>query len=370
MNSRQRLTAVLNGHIPDRVPISTYELVGFDSQAFENNQLSYKPLMDHIRSNTDCVCMWQPKNNNIFLQSASGHVDSVINRVENTVITASRISTPKGSLSQVVKRIDDINTNWQVEHYCKSSADVDKALSVPFEPLTYDFSDFERISAEVGDNGIIMTSLGDALLWAAEMMSFQEYMMWATLEEDHFAATVKLLHERNMINLSLMLEAGVVDLYRICGPEYAAPPYMPPQFFQKYVVPYVSDMVDLIHSKGAKVRVHCHGKIGRVMDMIASTGADAIDPCEAPPDGDTDLAEVKNRIGDRMCIFGNIQLKLLEHGDSCEVAAEVRKTMAVAKQGGRFVIMPTAAPINVPLGERTAGNYRTFIDVALECGLY
>ena len=30
MNSRERLLTALNCEIPDRVPISTYELVGFD----------------------------------------------------------------------------------------------------------------------------------------------------------------------------------------------------------------------------------------------------------------------------------------------------------------------------------------------------
>ena len=44
--------------------------------------------------------------------------------------------------------------------------------------------------------------------------------------------------------------------------------------------------------------------------------------------------------------------------------------MTAAKAGGRFVIMPTAAPIDAELKERTAENYRAFIDEALEVGAY
>lgn len=36
MTSKERLNLVLSGKIPDRVPISTYELCGFNSQSFEN----------------------------------------------------------------------------------------------------------------------------------------------------------------------------------------------------------------------------------------------------------------------------------------------------------------------------------------------
>ena len=40
MTSRERLQAVLNHRLPDRVPISTYGLVGYNSERFENQDSS------------------------------------------------------------------------------------------------------------------------------------------------------------------------------------------------------------------------------------------------------------------------------------------------------------------------------------------
>jgi hypothetical protein len=71
-----------------------------------------------------------------------------------------------------------------------------------------------------------------------------------------------------------------------------------------------------------------------------------------------------------MSIFGNIQLKLLEHGTPAEVDAAVRAAMDAAKSGGGFIIMPTAAPINTPLAKSTEENYLQFIESALEYGKY
>ena len=50
--------------------------------------------------------------------------------------------------------------------------------------------------------------------------------------------------------------------------------------------------------------------------------------------------------------------------------AEVRRVLEAGKPGGRFVIMPTAAPINVPLAEKTEALYRAYIDEALALGAY
>jgi uroporphyrinogen-III decarboxylase len=201
-------------------------------------------------------------------------------------------------------------------------------------------------------------------------MSFGDFTVWAMTETEHFARTVAILGERVLDNLRRMLDARVVDVYRICGPEYATPPFLPPVFFERFVVPYVSEMVRLIHERGSMARLHCHGKIGRVLDLILATGADGLDPCEPPPDGDIPLAATKARVAGRMCVLGNLELKLLEHGAGAEVERTVRTCMQSAKEGGGYVIMPTAAPINVPLSPRTAANYRRFIDVALALGEY
>jgi uroporphyrinogen-III decarboxylase len=107
-----------------------------------------------------------------------------------------------------------------------------------------------------------------------------------------------------------------------------------------------------------------------VLGFIKAMGADALDPCEAPPDGDISLKDIKQQVGDTMCLFGNMQLKLLEHGSTADVRAAVQLAMDSAKGEGGYVIMPTASPINVPLAPKTIENYRVFIETALELGQY
>jgi uroporphyrinogen-III decarboxylase len=248
---------------------------------------------------------------------------------------------------------------------------VDKALSVPYEPARYDASDLPRVQAELGEQGLVMASVGDPAYLAAELMSFQEYMMWAFEETDHFARTVAVIAGRVMENLRRQLDCCVLDLYRIVGPEYFTPPYLPPAMFRRFVVPHVTEMTRIIHARGGKVRLHCHGKMAQVLDMILETGCDGIDPCEPPPDGDIELDEVKRRCQARgVSVWGNIELKLLEQAAPGQVRAEVHKITDQAKAGGGFVLMPTAAPISLELSPRTEANYKALIDAGIEFGKY
>lgn len=377
--SRRRLLTALAGGMPDRVPINTYELAGRNSLDWYHTQPSYRRLMDYIRGHTDCITNWNPRAATDRYTCEERFLSSDFPvEIETRTETAGQFErttrvchTPEGDLRSVTQATADVHTTWQVEHWCKSAADVDKALSVPYQPASYDAADLVRVRGELGEHGLVMASIGDPAYLAADLMSFQDYLLWAFGETEHFARTVDILAERVFENLRRQLDCCVLDVYRIVGPEYFTPPYLPPAMFRRFIVPHVTEMVRLIHARGSKVRLHCHGKIGRVLDMILETGCDGIDPCEPLPDGDIELDEVKRRCRARnVSVWGNIELKLLEHGTPDEVRAEVRKIMVQAKEGGGFVLVPTAAPINLPLSAQTEANYRTFIDAGREFGSY
>jgi len=143
--------------------------------------------------------------------------------------------TPRGDLRSVKQATADVYTTWQVEHWCKGLDDVDRALSVPYQPADYDASDLGRVRAELGDHGVVMASIGDPAYLAADLMSFQDFLMWAFEETDHFAHAVAVIAERVMENLRRQLDCCVVECYRIVGPEYFTPPYLPPAMFQRFV---------------------------------------------------------------------------------------------------------------------------------------
>ncbi len=377
--SRRRLLTALSCGVPDRVPINTYEMAARDSRDWYNNQPSYRRLMDYIREHTDCITNWNPQpfgDNYIGVDGFLGssypvRMDTRTEQVGAIIRTTTILHTPKGELRQVTQKDPQVNTTWVAEHYCKTPADVDRALSVPYEPAVYDASDYPRVLAELGDHGLVMASIADPAYLAADLMSFEDFLLWIADDLEHYARTVDIVAERVTENLRRQLRVCTVDLYRICGPEYMTPPFLPPDMFRRFMVPYLTEMVDLIHGAGAKARIHCHGRIGRVLDLIIETGCDAIDPCEPPPDGDVELNEVKRRcLPAGVSVWGNMELRHLETDSPEQVRERVRRIMDQAKEGGGFVLLPTSSPTGAPLSPQTEANIIAFIDAGLEFGKY
>lgn len=366
MTSRKRLLCALRGEPTDRVPISTYELVGWNPAAWENHEPSYRELMDLIRTSTDCLYMWD--SGGVVL--APEIVEET--RWEDAGVRFTRMvcRAPRGPLTTLKRETPHIKTVWQVEHLLKTEDDIRNFLEVPLAVTPPDGTAYRHHAATLGEHGIMMHSISDALCLTSELFSFADFMVFCTTEPDLIRTLLDKMQACVLAYAEQLLASGFGPLFRICGPEYATPPYLPPERFREYVVAYDVPLIDLIHRHGAYARIHCHGKIARVLEAILALEPDGLDPIEPPPDGDIELTEVKARTRGRLTLFGNIELKALEHATANEVEALTRRAVAEGKPGGRFILMPTAAPISIPLTPKTGENYRRYIETALECGKY
>lgn len=366
MTGRERLLACLRGQIPDRVPISTYELVPWNEEDWASREPSYRRLMDVIRRETDGLYMV-----GIPLRNRAERKSVRTWREGDTAYRETTLHTPRGDLRAVHAEKDGIHTVWCLDHFLKDDADIDRWLSQPFDLEPPDPAGIRVARERLGVAGIPLVSVDDPICLAAELFEFGEFTVQATTNLARIRRLLDAIHEQQMAHLRAILGGGVEEtLFRICGPEYATPPHLPPHLFDILVAPYLRRIVAAIHEAGAFARVHSHGRIAKVLDAIAAAEPDALDPLEPPPDGDLSLADAKRRVGHRMALMGNIELHWLEGLSSDELERRVRQTMEDGKPGGRFVIMPTAAPINVPLSPRTEENYIRFIETALGCGGY
>jgi uroporphyrinogen-III decarboxylase len=160
---------------------------------------------------------------------------------------------------------------------------------------------------------------------------------------------------------------------RLWGPEYSGPPLMNPRkYFPKYVVELDRELTRVIHETGNISVIHCHGNLKALLDMILEIGADALEPIETlpMPTADVTLAEVKQRIGDRMCLMGAVQARTLECGAAQDMEREVRDAIRDAAPGGGFVLLPTSAPFMLPLTPECLRNAEVMYRTVHQYGVY
>ncbi len=141
----------------------------------------------------------------------------------------------------------------------------------------------------------------------------EDYTVIALTEPELFHQLLEKMAERIHGRTQQVSRLLPGRLWRIYGPEYATSPYLPPRLFDEYVVRYVSPMIRMIQANGGFARIHCHGRLKDVLDLIVAMGADAVDPIEPPPQGDVQLRDVRQRYGSQLVLFGNLEVADIEN---------------------------------------------------------
>jgi len=217
----------------------------------------------------------------------------------------------------------------------------------------------------MGDAGIVAIDTADPLCHIAGLFEMGEYTVVAMTETELFHQALRKAARILYPRVEAVAAALPGRLWRIVGPEYASPPYLPPALFREYVTEYVKPMVSAIQAHGGFARVHSHGRLGDILDHILATGCRGLDPVEPPPQGDVSLAEVRERCGPDFALFGNIEASDIENLPMRAFAEKVRTALREGPTTARrnFVLMPSACPYGRVLAPLALENYRTMVEL-------
>ena len=115
---------------------------------------------------------------------------------------------------------------------------------------------------------------------------------------------------------------------------YNQGPFISPEMFADLITPYLKQIVDAIHSMGKKAILHSDGDLRLILDQLVSTGLDGYQSID--PQGHMDIAEVKKSYPD-LILMGNVQTSLLQDTDDALIRKSVRYAIESAKPGGRYI---------------------------------
>ena len=372
MTRRERLMATLRGERVDRPPVNFYEIDGSqDTQSSDPFNIyshpSWHPLIDLARAKTDCIVRRAvsfknaPPDPLAELTRSETHTDAQGARFTTTTIQAG-----KRALTCRRRQDPDVNTVWTLEHYLKDEDDIKAWLDLPEAPLggEPDVDEILNIEKNLGDTGIAMIDTGDPVC-AAELFEMGQFTVLAMTEPKLFRRIMDRFARRYWYQTEAIAKALPGRLWRICGPEYATEPYLPPHLFREYVVPYDKPMVDSIQRYGGFARIHCHGRLKSVLEHIAVTGCSGLDPIEPPPQGDVELSFVREKVGNQMVLFGNLEASDIENLPTPQFEKKIITAIreGTAGQGRGFVLMPSACPYGRVLSPLALANYRKMVEV-------
>ena len=363
--------ATLRGEPVDRPPVSFYELNGLDENLNYNDPFniyshpSWRPLIEMTKEKTDCIVMRGAPYSFVDPINSISENESILR--DGKRFTIKKVHTDGRTLTSRTRRYPDVNTVWTEEHLLKNVDDLKAFLKIPHPELNGITGTTIVTQAEekLGDSGIVMIDTPDPLCLAAALFNMAEYTVIAMTEQDLFHQLLKRFASLLIPGVEAVAKALPGRLWRIYGPEYASPPYLPPNLFREYVCRYVKPMIDAIHKYNGYARIHSHGNLKVILDDIVNMGSDGLDPIEPPPQGDVELEYVRKKHGKDLVLFGNLEISDIENMPTEQFSEKVKIALDEGTSGtGRgFVLMPSACPYGRHLSPLTLKNYEKIIEL-------
>jgi uroporphyrinogen decarboxylase len=110
--------------------------------------------------------------------------------------------------------------------------------------------------------------------------------------------------------------------------------------FEEFVAPYLKEMIDLIHSTGAKVLFHSCGAVARFIPELIRLGVDVLDPIQ-PAGNEMNPAQLQAKFGGKIAFHGGIDMQnLLPRGTPAQVAAEANRYCKILGENGGYILAP------------------------------
>lgn len=383
MNSKERVRAVLNGEIPDKVPWGEFaidfdtveKVIGHETflRAKAKSQMAF---WDGRRD--EVVQSW--KEDGIEFFRKMGCFDII-----NVSAMASGMAPPRGYTCEKPRKIDE-NTweyrNGTIIKYSELTADLTvvhdpsagekRFTSADFEkePVLkpVDESCFEVVDAFIeafGQDRFIAGPCGHEVgivLLDGEFDKGGEGFALSLMEYYDNPETIRAAYRYevalNNLKDCLYIRPGQ-DAAFFGHQDFASTkaPFISPEMFREFALEAIKERVKNVHEHfRLPVFKHACGNNTKLLDMFAEAGYDAYQSIQST--AGMDVLEIKKVYGDRMIPWGGLNVEDLVSGSPEDVRSGVRYAMEHYKPGGRYIF---GTSHSVAVGTRY-DNFMTMVD--------
>jgi len=192
----------------------------------------------------------------------------------------------------------------------------------------------EAIRKKSGDEYYIMAH-GDPTLSIPDgenMMDFS-VMLYEEPEKVHDMSERRM--ENDLKRAKALEGTGLLDGFTLCS-DYAfnVNPFYTSDMFAEFVFPYLKGIIDAYKEMGFYTIKHTDGNINPILDQIVAAGPHGLHSID--PQGGMNLADVRQKYGDRICTIGNVNCGLLQTGTQEEADQDVRRCLREGMGDGKY----------------------------------
>jgi len=343
MTHRERIMAVIEGRLPDRVPLCPHN---FDMAVGEAGA-----SMEDYLSDPEVAAKVH-----LEAQAKYGY-DCMLIDLDTTMLAeamgANRDATPgqTGHIAgNMLESLDDAESLPLID------PDKDGRIPVLLEAIRI-------MRKEVGDSVAIRGNCDQmAFSLASLIRGMENFMMDLIMEPDH-PGIQKLLERCYLNHLAVhkAVKAAGADFTSL-GDSSSGPELMSPDMFRDFAKPWQERLVNDLTEEGIFVLIHICGNTTLILEDLATYPY-----CAFELDYKTDTTLAKQTVGKNHVLFGNIDpSSTVARGSVEEVKTASKELIECWKPEGKFVFN---AGCGIPRGTPSE-NLQAMLDSTIEYGQY
>jgi uroporphyrinogen decarboxylase len=199
---------------------------------------------------------------------------------------------------------------------------------------------FKSVQARYGDRLYIFGFSTYGLFETTwQPMGFERFVVAVRRDRDFIRSLIKFYEDLFCELLEAKADAGIPAAVYTDDLAFRSGPMLSPRLIDELFGDSYRRITETAHALGMKILMHACGNTYDLLEWFADCGFDAVHPLE--PTAGMELAKVKEMVGDRICIIGNIDVShILVDGTRAEVFEAVRKAIGDAGRGGGFILGP------------------------------
>lgn len=154
-----------------------------------------------------------------------------------------------------------------------------------------------------------------------------------------------------------LAESGVEVLLLCSDYCYNSGPFLSPAMFAEFIQPYLAGIIEAARRDGLYTIKHTDGNIMPILDMLVECRPHALHSLD--PMAGVDIREVKQRVGDKVCLCGNVNCSLLQTGTEQDLIQSAEYCLKHGKPGGGYIYCTS----NIPFLGAVPSRYQLVLDV-------
>ena len=221
------------------------------------------------------------------------------------------------------------------------------------------YSRFEDARGALPDGMGIIGQYGDIFTNAWELMGFETFATSIYEQPDLVQAVFDKVSELILSMFHVMADMDHVGaLWYSDDIAYTGGLLVGPEFLREHFFPCLKTIGDLARRRTIPFIYHSDGVLWAVMEDILQCGVTALHPIEPKS---MDIKELKQRLGDRLCLCGGVEVDTLARGTEEDVRALTRRYLEeIAPRGGYCAGSSNSIPEYVKID-----NYVAMVETVL-----